>query len=146
MFPSFPLRVKLARSSAIQIQKYRPFVLMGGILCNVIASILFLLPLNRAGCSIPIMIQAYGDHILYKNAGLTLNKGEHIGIVGQNGAGKSQAVSAYPTAMQFFNFRRTHQPFRLSVTGRPFRLPRYSSIGIPRIRFLSGLGSPGDSC
>ena len=30
--------------------------------------------------------------MLYKNAGFTLNKGEHIGIVGQNGTGKSTLI------------------------------------------------------
>ena len=31
---------------------------------------------------------SFGDHVLYKNAGFTLNKGEHVGIVGANGTGK----------------------------------------------------------
>lgn len=35
---------------------------------------------------------AFGDNQLYRNAGFTLNKGEHIGIVGQNGAGKSTLI------------------------------------------------------
>lgn len=35
---------------------------------------------------------AFGDNQLYKNAGLSLNKGEHMGIVGQNGAGKSTLI------------------------------------------------------
>ncbi|MHC5804447.1 ATP-binding cassette domain-containing protein, partial [Streptococcus pyogenes] len=30
--------------------------------------------------------------LLYKNAELSLNKGEHIGIVGQNGTGKSTLI------------------------------------------------------
>lgn len=34
----------------------------------------------------------YGDNRLYGNAGLTLNKGEHMGIVGPNGAGKSTLI------------------------------------------------------
>lgn len=38
------------------------------------------------------LTHAYGDNQLYKNAGFTLNKGEHIGIVGQNGAGKSTLI------------------------------------------------------
>lgn len=33
-----------------------------------------------------------GDNILYKNSEFTLNKGEHIGIVGQNGTGKSTLI------------------------------------------------------
>ena len=40
MFPSFPLRANLARSKSYPKQKYRPFVLMGGTLCNVIAFII----------------------------------------------------------------------------------------------------------
>lgn len=38
------------------------------------------------------LTHAYGDNQLYKNAELTLNKGEHIGIVGQNGVGKSTLI------------------------------------------------------
>ncbi|QIB68545.1 ABC-F family ATP-binding cassette domain-containing protein [Aminipila butyrica] len=35
---------------------------------------------------------SFGDHLLYKNAKLSLNKGEHMGIVGQNGTGKSTLI------------------------------------------------------
>ena len=35
---------------------------------------------------------SFGDNLLYKNAEFTLNKGEHIGIVGQNGTGKSTLI------------------------------------------------------
>lgn len=35
---------------------------------------------------------AFGDNLLYKNAELFLNKGEHLGIVGQNGTGKSTLI------------------------------------------------------
>lgn len=35
---------------------------------------------------------SYGDNLLYKNAQVQLNKGEHIGIVGQNGTGKSTFI------------------------------------------------------
>lgn len=38
------------------------------------------------------LTHAFGDNVLYKNAELTLNKGEHIGIVGQNGTGKSTLI------------------------------------------------------
>lgn len=38
------------------------------------------------------LTHAYGDVRLYKDAELTLNKGEHIGIVGKNGAGKSTLI------------------------------------------------------
>ena len=38
------------------------------------------------------LTHAFGENVLYKNAGLTLNKGEHIGIVGQNGTGKSTLI------------------------------------------------------
>ena len=33
------------------------------------------------------LTHSFGENLLYKNAGFTLNKGEHIGIVGQNGTG-----------------------------------------------------------
>ena len=35
----------------------------------------------------------FGDKILYQNAGFSLNKGEHVGITGQNGVGKSTLIS-----------------------------------------------------
>lgn len=35
---------------------------------------------------------SFGDNIIFKDAELSLNKGEHIGIVGQNGAGKSTFI------------------------------------------------------
>ena len=37
------------------------------------------------------LTHSFGDNVLYRNAGFTLNKGEHIGIVGQNGTGKVSA-------------------------------------------------------
>lgn len=38
------------------------------------------------------LTHSFGDTLLYKNASLSLNKGEHIGIVGQNGTGKSTLI------------------------------------------------------
>ena len=38
------------------------------------------------------LTHSFGDNMLYRNAELTLNKGEHIGIVGQNGTGKSTLI------------------------------------------------------
>lgn len=35
---------------------------------------------------------SFRENVLYKNAGFSLNKGEHIGIVGQNGTGKSTLI------------------------------------------------------
>ena len=35
---------------------------------------------------------SFREKVLYKNAGFSLNKGEHIGIVGQNGTGKSTLI------------------------------------------------------
>ena len=35
---------------------------------------------------------SFGENLLYKDAEFTLNKGEHIGIVGQNGTGKSTLI------------------------------------------------------
>ena len=38
------------------------------------------------------LTHSFGENLLYKNAGFILNKGEHIGIVGQNGTGKSTLI------------------------------------------------------
>lgn len=38
------------------------------------------------------LTHTFGDNLLYKNAGFTLNKGEHVGIVGQNGTGKTTLI------------------------------------------------------
>lgn len=38
------------------------------------------------------LTHGYGENLLYKNAHLQLNKGEHLGIVGQNGTGKSTLI------------------------------------------------------
>ena len=35
------------------------------------------------------LTHSFGENLLYKNAGFTLNKGEHIGIVGQNEPAKA---------------------------------------------------------
>lgn len=35
---------------------------------------------------------SFGENVLYKNAEISLNKGEHIGVVGQNGTGKSTLI------------------------------------------------------
>lgn len=38
------------------------------------------------------LTHSFGENVLYKNAGFALNKGEHIGVVGQNGTGKSTLI------------------------------------------------------
>lgn len=38
------------------------------------------------------LTHSFGDNLLYKDAHLSLNKGEHIGIVGPNGTGKSTLI------------------------------------------------------
>ena len=43
------------------------------------------------------LTHTFDENVLYKNAGFTLNKGEHIGIVGQNGAGKSTLIKICTT-------------------------------------------------
>ena len=37
--------------------------------------------------------QTFEDKVLYKNASLTVNAGEHIGVVGLNGAGKTTFIN-----------------------------------------------------
>lgn len=38
------------------------------------------------------LTHSFGENLLYKNAEFSLNKGEHIGVVGQNGTGKSTLI------------------------------------------------------
>ena len=38
------------------------------------------------------LTHSFGENLLYKNAGFSLNRGEHIGVVGQNGTGKSTLI------------------------------------------------------
>ena len=38
------------------------------------------------------LTNSFGENLLYKNAEFALNKGEHIGVVGQNGTGKSTLI------------------------------------------------------
>lgn len=38
------------------------------------------------------LTHSFGDNILFKNADFVLNKGEHAGVVGNNGAGKSTFI------------------------------------------------------
>ena len=65
----------------------------------IFAFCLFLLPriyrkglINMSLLEIDGLTHSFGENVLYKNAGFTLNKGEHIGIVGQNGTGKSTLI------------------------------------------------------
>lgn len=52
-------------------------------------------PAPRSG-SYPVMIEnvgkAYGDHVVFKNANLTIERGDKIAFVGKNGEGKSTLV------------------------------------------------------
>ncbi|OYO91172.1 hypothetical protein CG709_12785, partial [Lachnotalea glycerini] len=38
------------------------------------------------------LTHSFSDNLIFKNTELSLNKGEHIGIVGQNGTGKSTLI------------------------------------------------------
>ena len=38
------------------------------------------------------LTHSFGENLLYKNAEFSLNRGEHIGVVGQNGTGKSTLI------------------------------------------------------
>ena len=38
------------------------------------------------------LTHSFGDNILFRNADFVLNKGEHAGVVGHNGAGKSTFI------------------------------------------------------
>ena len=48
--------------------------------------------INMSLLEIEGLTHSFGENVLYKNAKFSLNKGEHIGIVGQNGTGKSTLI------------------------------------------------------
>lgn len=54
-------------------------------------------PAPRSG-NYPVMIEelskSYGDHVVFKNASMTINRGEKVAFVGKNGEGKSTMVKA----------------------------------------------------
>jgi ATPase subunit of ABC transporter with duplicated ATPase domains len=39
------------------------------------------------------LVYAIGEKVLYENANFQLNKGEHMGIIGQNGVGKTTLIN-----------------------------------------------------
>ena len=47
---------------------------------------------NMSLLEITNLSYSYGDNMIYKNAGLSLYKGDHMGIVGHNGVGKSTLI------------------------------------------------------
>lgn len=47
---------------------------------------------NMSLLEIKNLSHSFSENVLYKNADFSLNKGEHIGIVGQNGTGKSTLI------------------------------------------------------
>jgi ATP-binding cassette subfamily F protein 3 len=61
-------------------------------------------PAPRSG-NYPVVIQelskAYGDHVVFKNASLTIERGEKIAFVGRNGEGKSTLVKAIMGEIDF---------------------------------------------
>ena len=56
------------------------------------------------------LTHTFDENVLYKNAGFTLNKGEHIGIVGQNGAGKCTLIKICTTQIMPDHGRVIWQP------------------------------------
>lgn len=54
-------------------------------------------PAPRSG-NYPVIVEdlskSYGDHIVFKNASFTINRGEKIAFIGKNGEGKSTMVKA----------------------------------------------------
>lgn len=86
--------------------------------CVFMLSALFLFEENDLGkdfiemslLEIEGLTHSFGENILYKNAGFTLNKGEHIGIVGQNGSGKSTLIKICTEQIIPDNGRITWQP------------------------------------
>jgi ATP-binding cassette subfamily F protein 3 len=54
-------------------------------------------PAQRSG-NFPVIVEdltkRYGDHVVFANASLTINRGERVALIGRNGEGKSTLVKA----------------------------------------------------
>jgi ATP-binding cassette subfamily F protein 3 len=61
-------------------------------------------PSPRSG-NYPVILEevskSYGDHLVFKNASLTLERGEKIAFVGKNGEGKSTLVKAIMNEIEY---------------------------------------------
>jgi ATP-binding cassette, subfamily F, member 3 len=61
-------------------------------------------PSPRSG-NYPVILnevsKSYGDHLIFKNASLTLDRGEKVAFVGRNGEGKSTLVKAIMSEIDF---------------------------------------------
>jgi ATP-binding cassette subfamily F protein 3 len=61
-------------------------------------------PAPRSG-NYPVIVEElskkYGDHVVFKNASLTINRGEKVAFVGKNGEGKSTLVKAIMGEIDF---------------------------------------------
>ena len=50
---------------------------------------------------ITAMTHSFGDDLLFRDTGFSLNRGEHTGIVGQNGTGKSTLIKYMSKRMPY---------------------------------------------
>eukprot|EP01035_Chromulina_nebulosa_P003889 gene3889-5314_t len=61
-------------------------------------------PAPRSG-NYPVIVEnvskSYGDHLVFKDASLTIERGEKIAFVGRNGEGKSTLVKAIMAEIEF---------------------------------------------
>ena len=61
-------------------------------------------PAPRSG-NYPVIVselaKSYGDHLVFKDAALTLERGEKIAFVGKNGEGKSTLVKAIMSEIDY---------------------------------------------
>ena len=80
--------------------------------------------INMSLLEIEGLTHSFGENVLYKNAKFSLNKGEHIGIVGQNGTGKSTLIKICTGQIIPDSGRIVWQP-RISVG----YLDQYAKIG-----------------
>ena len=67
---------------------------------------------------------SFGDKVLYKNASFELFKGEHMGIVGENGAGKSTTIRSILGMIKPDNGD-------VSVFGKKLTAKTKEDIGVP---------------
>ena len=83
------------------------------------------------------LTHSFGENLLYKNADFSLNRGEHIGVVGQNGTGKSTLIKICTEQIMPDAGRVTWQPIIRSLSKKLVGSSSNRTSGFSRSNFAS---------